>query len=66
MGIEIRQLVVKSNVVQGQSDTRSPAKAGKPEAVSSISGCELDAIKEDVMKECQEWLRYRQGEFGER
>ena len=50
MGIEIRQLVVKMDVVE---DGRN--KAGK-EGVVEISGLDPDVLREEILADCKEWL----------
>jgi hypothetical protein len=60
MGIEIRQLVVKSEVLDGSRNKDMDARAG------AVSGCELDSIREDLLEECKDWFQERQLESGER
>ncbi len=60
MAIEIRQLVIKSNVVEGNDENVTGEKA------EELGSCELDAIKKRVLEECREWLSDRHSESKER
>jgi hypothetical protein len=66
MGIEIRQLVVKSDVVDDDSNGDGDGGKKGSEMPSTISECELASIREDVLEECKEWLMERQVRLGER
>lgn len=60
MGIEIRQLVVKSNVVERDGEKAAGKSVNKP------GGCEHDAIRKNVLEECKEWLLDLHAEAEER
>lgn len=53
MSIEIRQLSIKSNVIQ-RAGGESGAEAGKPHIGSACSGTQLDDdTRNDILAECR-------------